>query len=114
MTDRRWPALTWTIPLVFALAYALWPILGMPRPHYAPETREILFGQKPQDIMTMGWYGRVLMAALVALVLGAPAGWLISRRAPSWQRLGPWIAAAVVLLAMIIAAVREIVHWMLA
>ncbi len=112
MQDHRWPASTWTVPLAFALLYALWPALGLPRFFYAPQTREV-FWHRPEDVVLMGWYGRLTMAAVAAAVVGGAVARLIDRRPAPWQRLGPWIAAGGVLFALIAAAVSEITRWIL-
>ncbi|UCD29757.1 MAG: hypothetical protein JSV03_04545 [Planctomycetota bacterium] len=105
-------AVTWTIPLTFVLFYALWPLLGLPRFYYAPQTREI-FWHKIEGIVLTGWYGRLAMAGLTGVVLGALLALAVMPLPASRQKTGPWIAVAAVLAAMIITAIQEIRHWML-
>ena len=112
MKNQFVPASTWTIPLVFAVLYALWPVLGLPRPYYAPETREI-FWSRPDGVVLMGWYGRFMMAALVSLPVGGLLARLARRCPESWQKRGPWIAAAGIAGAMVLTAGYEVVRWML-
>jgi len=106
-------ALSWTIPTLFVLFYALWMKLHLPQPYYAPKLRQILWN-RPSGVITQAWYGRVLTAEIASIVLGTLAAWAISRLPhASWQRFGPWIAAAAALLAMIVTAAHEIGRWML-
>ena len=112
MENNRRRASTWLIPLVFAILYALWPILGLPRPYYAPEGRD-LFWSKPSGVLVMGWYGRLLMAGVAAIVLGSPLAWWLNRRPKPWHRFGPWLAAVGVVMGLVITAVYEIARWVL-
>lgn len=105
--------LGWMIPTVFVLCYAFWPALGLPRPCYAPALRQITW-DRPPDIVTQAWYGRLLMACAAAIVLGTIGTWALSRLPKqSWTRYGPWVAVAATVLAMIVTAVHEIRRWML-
>ena len=113
MTKPFRTALSWTIPTLFVLFYALWMKLHLPQPYYAPRLREILW-DRPAGIITQGWYGRVLMVCITSIVLGTVAAWGISRlKNAGWVRFGPWLAAAAALLAMIVTAAHEIGRWML-
>ena len=105
------PTTVWVIPLVFCLAYAFWPMSGLPRPFYAPQTRQVFWERVP-DVILMGWYGRTIMA----LVTGIVVGWrlvLLARRLPETiRRQGPWLASASAVLAMVMTAIHEINKWM--
>lgn len=106
-------ALSWTVPTLFALFYVVWMKLHLPQPLYAPKLRQIVWS-KPPDVITQGWYGRMVVAGILSVVLGIIAAWIISRLSQSsFQRFGPWIAAAAAVLAMVISAVHEIGRWML-
>ncbi len=105
-------AQSWTIPTLFALLYVLWMKLHLPQPYYAPRLRQILW-DRPQGIITQGWYGRVLVVAVVSIVLGTVIAWGISRlKSAAWVRLGPWLAAAAAIVAMVVSASHEIGRWM--
>ena len=101
------------IPTVFVLCYAFWPQLGLRGPYYAPALRQITW-DRPAGVVVQGWYGRLLMAAAAAIVLGTVAAWALSRLSKqSWTRYGPWVAVTAAVLAMIVTAVHEIRRWML-
>ncbi len=104
--------LGWTIPTVFVLIYAVGPRFGMPQPYYAPKLRQILW-DRPEDVLTQGWYGRLLVSVLGAIILGTLAAWLARRLPQSWLRYGPWVTAAAAVLAMVLTAAHEIGRWML-
>lgn len=110
MRDRGRPASSWTIPLVFSVLYGVWAALHWPRFFYAPETRE-LFWYKPEGIRVMGWYGRLTMAAIAGIALGAILAVVASRFPESWRRAGPWVAAIATVASLIFIAVRQSLHW---
>ncbi len=112
MKRRSVPAVAWTIPLAFAAFYALWPRLDLPRFYYAPETREV-FWHKPENAVVMGWYGRLTMATLAGVVLGALLVPVTARLSMPWQNRGPYVAAGVTLGAMVLTAIDETVRWIL-
>ncbi len=102
----------WTIPTVFMLIYALGPKFGMPQPYYAPMLRQILW-DRPEGVLTQGWYGRLLVSLLGSIVLGTLAAWAVSRLPPAWLRYAPWVTAAATVVAMILIAAHEIGRWMI-
>ena len=110
MQDRSRPAFSWTIPLVFSALYGVWAALRLPRFFYAPETREV-FWYKPEGIRVMGWYGRVAMAGIAAIVLGTILAVLVRRMPESWRLAGPWIAAVATIGAMAFIAIRQTLTW---
>lgn len=105
------PASTWTIPLLFAFFYAFWPALGLPSFYYAPELRQI-FWTKPDDVLTMGWYGRFFMAAVASAPLGLIIAWFARKLPAAINRSGPWIAVVGTSIAMTLTAIHEINKWM--
>jgi len=111
MKDGKVPAVTWTIPLIFSVLYALWPILRLPRFYYAPETREI-FWHKVEGMLLMGWYGRAVLACVAGVILGLLLALLVKRLPARWQARGPWIGGVGVVAAMALTAVWEIYRWM--
>jgi hypothetical protein len=106
------PPTTWTIPAAFALVYAIWTVLDLPKPFYAPTMRQVFWG-KPADTPSMGWYGLVVVSLALGLPIGLVMAAWIRRRSETWRQRGPWVAVGIAMVAMIATAGHEVVKWML-
>jgi hypothetical protein len=77
--------------IAFLLCYAAVQLFHPPLLWYLPLERRFSFGERPAEI-SMDWYGRTLLASLVALISGGVAA-LIRRFVPRTPGAPPWLYA---------------------
>lgn len=100
-------SLCWTVPLIFTVVLVLHVIVGLPQFTYLPETRQFVVEQ-PEGVIAMGWYGRLVTSALVALILGGILQLALRNR---FHRIGPWIAVAGISICSLAVAYHHAAHW---
>lgn len=77
--------------IAFVLCYAAVQIFHPPLWWYLPLERRFSFGARPAEI-SMDWYGRTLLASVVAVLSGGAAA-LIRRFLPRTPGAPPWLYA---------------------